>query len=105
MPKLLSGAVGLVVAAHREEADAGVEKRLGGGGTSGDAGVAAVVGQVADLDDELDALALMNCWLIWLMIEADTVFGFVPAGSSAQVHCVSPMTPNDHALAVGLRCS
>ncbi len=32
------------------------------------------------------------------MIEADTVFGLAPAGSVGQVHWVSDMTPNDHAL-------
>ena len=37
---------------------------------------------------------LMNCWLIWLMIETETPFGFCPAGSVATVHCVSDMTPN-----------
>ena len=45
-----------MVAAHREEADAGVGERLGGGGADGDVGVVAVFGQVAHLDDELDAL-------------------------------------------------
>ena len=45
-----------MVAAHREEADARVVERLGGGGARDDAGVIAVVRQVADLNDELHAV-------------------------------------------------
>ena len=35
----------------------------------------------------------MNCWLIWLMIDTATPFGFCLAGSVGAVHCVSDMTP------------
>jgi hypothetical protein len=48
--------VGLVVAPHREVPDAGVQQFLRGGGTNVKVGVVAVLGEVADLDHELDVL-------------------------------------------------
>ena len=48
--------IGLVVAPHREEADAGIDQRLGCNGAGGDVGIVAVLRQVADLDNELYAL-------------------------------------------------
>ena len=48
-------AIGFVVTAHREEADACVVEMLCGLGAHGFVGVVAGVGEVTHLDDELDA--------------------------------------------------
>jgi hypothetical protein len=34
------------------------------------------------------------------MMEVETVFGSLALGSVGQVHCVSPITPNFHGLAI-----